>query len=959
MTEYWVIQGNKWCNFCKIYISNNPSSIRNHELGQRHKDNVAKRLAAMRKENIAKEKEQKETARAIEQIEARSRTRVISIPTLVGSHIVFQRCLPRAFSLHVDHIYPFLKTSLIKAFVEPVNSISFSARSLTLINVVTSSLTVHCNEKDTNILLKFKQRLTDPSELLSSWFPNSDCCQWRGVTCDNITGRVLELSLPCYNIPSQVTALGEIDYQSHCLTGELNLSLLELEHLTYLNLSNNDFKFLQFNSMGSRGNSTNLHYLDLSLNYDIVVYNLHWISNLSSLQYLNLNGVHIRKEIDWLQSVTLLPSLLELHLRDCQLETMYPLLQYANFTSLQLLNLGLNDFVSELPSWLFNLSCHISHIYLFNNQIHGELPEAYPNLRSLKSLVFSSNYLKGPLPNWLGQLEQLQILDLSYNYFSGPIPSCLGNLSSLIQLVLNSNQLNGNLPKDLSQLLNLESLLVAENSLTGTVSERNLLSFSNLKHLSLNSPTLVFDFDPEWTPPYQLEMVEFGNVRDRLPEWLFTQSSLKDLTIVDSTASFEPLEKFWNFSKQLDYFYLVNNTINGDISNVLLSPKLVWLVSNNLRGGMPRLSAEVVILCLNNNSLSGTISPLLCNKMSNKSNLLYFDMGYNHFSGDLKDCWNDWKSLVHVDLGYNNLTGKIPHSMSSLPNLRFLFLESNNLFGEVPVSLKNCQNLWILDIGHNNFFGDIPNWLPQSVKGAIPNCLHNITAMLSSDASTRKVGFSINLPNFKMEIHCSITMLIKGNELQYFNLMNVMDLSNNKLSGSVPLEMYMLTGIQSLNLSHNMLSGTVPKEVGNLEPLESIDLSRNFFSGEIPQTMSSLHYLEVLNLSFNNFMGKIPSGTQLASSNLSYIGNYGLCGPPLSKICPQDEKSRNTNPREEEEEGDESEVHSWFYMGLGIGFAVGFWGVLGNIFFNRRCRYAYFRFVNRTYGFAMRKMNSI
>ena len=63
-------QGNKWCDFCKIYISNNPSSIRNHELGQRHKENVAKRLTTMRKESAAKEKEQKEAARALEQIEA-------------------------------------------------------------------------------------------------------------------------------------------------------------------------------------------------------------------------------------------------------------------------------------------------------------------------------------------------------------------------------------------------------------------------------------------------------------------------------------------------------------------------------------------------------------------------------------------------------------------------------------------------------------------------------------------------------------------------------------------------------------------------------------------------------------------------------------------------------------------------------------------------------------------------
>lgn len=73
MTEYWVSQGNKWCDFCKIYISNNPSSIRNHELGQRHKENVQKKLADMRKENAAKEKEQKETARALEQIEAKAK----------------------------------------------------------------------------------------------------------------------------------------------------------------------------------------------------------------------------------------------------------------------------------------------------------------------------------------------------------------------------------------------------------------------------------------------------------------------------------------------------------------------------------------------------------------------------------------------------------------------------------------------------------------------------------------------------------------------------------------------------------------------------------------------------------------------------------------------------------------------------------------------------------------------
>lgn len=72
MTEYWVSQGNKWCDFCKIFISNNPSSIRNHELGQRHKDSVSKKITTMRQEKAAKDKQQKEAARALEQIEAKA-----------------------------------------------------------------------------------------------------------------------------------------------------------------------------------------------------------------------------------------------------------------------------------------------------------------------------------------------------------------------------------------------------------------------------------------------------------------------------------------------------------------------------------------------------------------------------------------------------------------------------------------------------------------------------------------------------------------------------------------------------------------------------------------------------------------------------------------------------------------------------------------------------------------------
>ncbi|KAK7357253.1 hypothetical protein VNO80_16537 [Phaseolus coccineus] len=861
-----------------------------------------------------------------------------------------------------------------------------------IFNSVMCSLKIHCNEKDMNTLLHFKQGLIDPSGVLSSWFPELDCCEWSGVKCDDITGRVTQLYLPCYTNHPQLVPYGNKDDKSHCLSGVFSLTLLELEFLNYLNLSNNDLKCIKYNSIGSHecndlstenltylfGNTTKLHYLDLSYNYDLLVHNLHWISPLTSLQYLNLGGIYIHKDIDWLQPVTMLPSLEELHLVSCQLENIYPSLHYANFTSLQVLNLAHNDFVSELPTWLFNLSSHISHIDVSQNQIHSQLPRTLPCFRSLMSLVLSRNYLKGTIPDWFGQLEQLQELDLSQNFLSGPIPTSLGNLSSLTILILETNELNGSLPDNLGQLFNLETLRVAANSLTGVVSERNLLSFSNLRELSLSSPGLVFDFDSEWVPPFQLKRIRLGYVRNKFPAWLFKQSSLKYLTIGDSSSSFEPLDKFWKLATQLEFISLERNIINGDMSNVLLNSKVVWLVGNNLGGGMPRISPEVVVLHLRNNSLSGSMSTFLCQNMTNKTNLVHLNMANNNLSGDLTDCWNNWESLVLINLGHNNLKGKIPNSMGSLSNLRFLSLGSNKLSGEVPLSLKNCHNLWIFDVGHNNLSGVIPSWLAQSIKGlklgsnqfsgtiptqmcqlhslmvmdfssnrlsgSIPNCLHNITTMVGNYASTRRVGFILNFPGFSITVVTSIQILTKGNELSYVDLMNVIDLSNNNLSGNVPSDMYMLTGLQSLNLSHNHLMGTISEEILNLKPLESIDLSRNNFSGQIPRSMSTLHYLEVLNLSFNNFLGKIPSGTQLGFTDLSYIGNPSLCGPPLTNICPQDKELHGTKPMEEEDDDDDEkhEIYSWFYMGLGIGFAVGFWGVLVSaIFFNRRCNHAY------------------
>lgn len=83
-----------------------------------------------------------------------------------------------------------------------------------------------------DILLEFKNefKIQKPCEFLDpkteTWANNSNYCNWRGVTCDTKSGKVIGLDLSC-----------------SCLHGRLkpNSSLFRLHHLQSLNLAFNTF----------------------------------------------------------------------------------------------------------------------------------------------------------------------------------------------------------------------------------------------------------------------------------------------------------------------------------------------------------------------------------------------------------------------------------------------------------------------------------------------------------------------------------------------------------------------------------------------------------------------------------------------------------------------------------------------------------------------------------------------
>ena len=81
-------------------------------------------------------------------------------------------------------------------------------------------------------------------------------------------------------------------------------------------------------------------------------------------------------------------------------------------------------------------------LYLYNNQLDGEIPAELGGLTSLKFLILDNNQLGGEIPVELGNLTSLQELSLSRNsQLTGPLPVGLRHLSRLDRLLTGDTDL--------------------------------------------------------------------------------------------------------------------------------------------------------------------------------------------------------------------------------------------------------------------------------------------------------------------------------------------------------------------------------------------------------------------------------------------------------------------------------------------------------------------------------------
>ncbi|KAK9127415.1 hypothetical protein Syun_016212 [Stephania yunnanensis] len=550
----------------------------------------------------------------------------------------------------------------------------------------------NCHSIERLALLDFKKGVEDPSNRLSSWrLDNEDCCKWHGVGCNNVTGYVEELDLNAIRDTAQATRL----------SGGISPALAQLKHLKYLDLSDNAFRSIPDQFIGSvkelryldlsdnyfegriprqLGNLSHLHHLGLS-NTRFSIQELQFLSYLTSLEYLDLSWSDLSKTGESLQYINRLHSLSELHLSNCQLSS-FPLM--TNFTTtLSVLDLSDNNFGGFFFKAIINFTA-LQSLDLSATEIQGPIPKAIEHMTSLKTLLLGLNELTGPIPDVFANFTSLECLDLEYNHLEGPIPLSFGALCKLKELSLSRNnisgeitefvngislcrpnslleildlgdtKLTGNLPYSIGNLKSLRILHLQETSMNGAI-PKSLGQLSELEFLDLS----LNAWDGELTEDHFANLANlrllFISFDEKPPKPLFFNLSFNwvcpftKLFVLDlANCQLGPLFPSWLRNlNQLGTIVLENVGISDKIPN--------WF---------PKIYPSLQFLDLSNNQISGKVPLEFRNGLNSTCNLkqlIAVSLSSNNLSGELpQECWKDLESLEVIDLSNNHLSGKFP-----------------------------------------------------------------------------------------------------------------------------------------------------------------------------------------------------------------------------------------------------------------------------------------------------------
>ncbi|KAM5583125.1 receptor-like protein 2 [Rosa sericea] len=572
---------------------------------------------------------------------------------------------------------------------------------------------------------------------------------------------------------------------------------------------------------------------------------------------------------------------------------------FSSLSRLEILDLSYNFLFGELP---FSLpSGNIRKLDLSSNHFHGSIPSSFfQQAWNLTSFNVSNNTFSGSIPSsiCLHSIPLIHLLDFSFNNFNGSISGGLGKCSKLQIFRAAHNNLSGILPIDIYNATKLEEISLPQNSLYGDISER-IVNLATLKTLDLNSNGFS-----------GMLPISIGNIS------ALNFSKLSQLTKLDLGSNYLTgiFPRSLYSCRSLKAIRISYNKLEGEIHPDILSLKSLSFLSlgfnrlTNITGAMKILMyCKSLVFLAFPGSFVGEEMP---------------DLGMVDFDG--------FQNLRFLAFTNCKLTGHIPAYLSKLEKLEVLYLGNNSITGSIPSWLGNLPRLYSIDLSSNLLSGEFPKELCR-----LPMLVSKGTAAQVEDDDIEI------LPLYSIQGASVIQY-----KWSYFPL--AISISNNSISGSIPVEIGQLHFIHYLGLSNNNLSGKIPDQVSNLKSLEHLDLSMNHLSGKIPLSFTRLTFLNFFNVSYNNLEGSIPASTQLQSFNASaFEGNTNLCGAPLPKCLRIEDKDANSRNNRDDVGNDDGSQIPWLHIFVALGFIVGFWGVFGPLVLKQNWRYAYFQFLDR------------
>ncbi|URD84978.1 LRR receptor-like serine threonine-protein kinase [Musa troglodytarum] len=488
------------------------------------------------------------------------------------------------------------------------------------------------------------------------------------------------------------SSLEYLDLSYNSLHGSLPASLGNLSMLRSLDLGSNNLNGMFPESIkrlkGLR--DLDLYNNSLSLSEDD-------LANLSSLKSLDIsyNSIYLNKSDDWIPPF----QLNGLYMGFCQIlpKPHFPkwLRTQPTLDELYLSNAGIKE---AFPNWL---PSGLRYLYLSDNKITGEVPQFFPKLKylylsnnsfsgnlspritntmpSLQWFDLSMNNMSGEIPFSYCQLRNLEGLQLYENNLSRVIPNCWKTSSNLLLLDLSSNKLVGGVPDSLCNLQMLESLHLSHNNLSGQI-PHCLKSCTELATLDLGHNNFIGNI-PTWIGESLLYLKTLSLRSNAFTGSIPQLSSLPSLRILDLSNN--------NLSGTIPQSF-------GDFNALKSAPTYQCCYFNN-----DSLYVEDMWLFIKGSELEYTTRQLSMDTL--------IDLSNNYLSGNIPEELGNLHGLRSLNLSKNYLIGQIPWSIGRMKQLEVLDLSRNNLSGAIPSDLAALNFLNHLNLSYNNLSGRIPN----------------------------------------------------------------------------------------------------------------------------------------------------------------------------------------------------------------------------------------------------------